>query len=68
MFQEVDKGVGVLFVRLSPDGLIRVPVVSAKNVMELLLARSRNAKLMPPFHPTFAQDRMEAQGSFVHKE
>lgn len=68
MFQEVDKGVGVLLFRLGPDGLIRLPVVSAENVMELLLPWRRNPKLMPPLHPTFAQDRMKAQGSFVHKE
>jgi hypothetical protein len=68
ILDEETKRERVLLLGWQVNDLIGAPVVSAKQVIPLLLAWRGNPFLLAAPHPAFNQGAKQPQGRFVHKE
>lgn len=70
VLQKGNESFAVLPLGNHPFDVVVDPVIGAKNVaaLFLLICWQRDALLLTHFHPACSQDRVQAQGRFVHKE
>ena len=70
VLQKGNESFAVLPLGNHPFDVVVDPVIGAKNMaaLFLLICWQRDALLLTHFHPACSQDRVQAQGRFVHKE